>query len=132
MITQYIVPKDQLHQLLRTVGVLKAEEELLLVNNIQLQDANEKFVTVIVEQTSVKNILNKNISELTAKELGSALERLVIMAQFIHAEYDMIRKKFVETRDEYETRQSNSNITEDGIPKHIEQAMETLLKDLLK
>ena len=132
MITQYIVPKDQLHQLLRAVGVLQAEDELLLVNNIQLADAGEKFVTVMVEHTSAKKTLDAELSVLTAKELGSALERLVIMAQFIHAEYEMIRSKFIETKNEYEARQENSDITEDGIPKHVEEALDSLLKDLLK
>ncbi|GAB1429752.1 hypothetical protein MASR2M18_05840 [Ignavibacteria bacterium] len=132
MITQYIVPKDQLHQLLRAVGVLQPTDEILLVNNTQLQDSNEQFVTVMVEDSSSKKTIDKQLPELTAKELGTALERLAVMAQFIHAEYETLRTKFMATKDEFESRQANPGVTEDGIPKHIEQTIDTLLKDLLK
>lgn len=132
MITQYIVPKDQLHQLLRAVGVLQPTDEILLVNNSQLQDGGEQFVTVMVEESASRKISDKQLSELTAKELAAALERLAVMARFIHTEYETLRTKFLATKDEYESRQANSSVTEDGIPKHIEQTIDTLLKDLLK
>lgn len=132
MITQYIIPKDQLHALLRAVGVLQEEEEILLVNNIQLQDPEQKHVAVLVEQSALKKTLQQDLSALTAKELGSLLERLVVMAQFLQAEYEGIRKKFVDAKTEYENRQASSDITEDGIPKHVEEVLDSVLKDLLK
>lgn len=51
------------------------------------------------------------------------LERLVVMAQFLQAEYEGIRKKFVDTKAEYENRQSSGNVAEDGIPKHVEEML---------
>lgn len=132
MITQYIIPKDQFHSLLRAVGVLQEEEEILLVNNIQLQDPEQKHVAVLVEQSALKKTLQQDLSSLTAKELGSLLERLVVMAQFLQAEYEGIRKKFIDAKMEYENRQSSSDITEDGIPKHVEEVLDSVLKDLLK
>ncbi len=132
MITQYIIPKDQLHSLLRAVCVLQEEEEILLVNNIHLQDPEQNHVAVLVEQSALKKTLQQDLSSLTAKELGSLLERLVVMAQFLQAEYEGIRKKFVDTKAEYENRQSSSDVTEDGIPKHVEEMLDSLLKDLLK
>ena len=53
---EYVIDKADLHSLLRALGVLQKDEQILLVNNIDLRDYRKKQVSILVD-----NVKNGNI-----------------------------------------------------------------------
>ncbi|MGA1249656.1 MAG: hypothetical protein ACO3YM_04115 [Candidatus Kapaibacteriota bacterium] len=51
---EYKVNKEELHTLLKALGILKDEEHLLLVNNIELRDPSAKMISILVD--TIKNV----------------------------------------------------------------------------
>ena len=61
---EYVIDKVDLHSLLRAVGVLQNDEQILLVNNIDLRDYRKKQVSILVDNVKNGNI---NINVYTIK-----------------------------------------------------------------
>lgn len=80
---EYVIDKVDLHSLLRAVGVLQNDEQILLVNNIDLRDYRKKQVSILVDNVKNGNIYRAPFEELTEKELENTLSHLYAFEQFL-------------------------------------------------
>ena len=67
--TEYRVNKAELHALLKALGILQQDEQLMLVNNIELRDPKAEMLSIIVDTVKNGNMYRSEFEELTEKEL---------------------------------------------------------------
>lgn len=123
--------KEDLHVLLRALGVLKEDEQLLLVNNIDLRDYRRPQVSVLVDTVRNSNIYKVPFSELTARELEITLKHLYAFEQFLLREFMQVHEQISCAQSELKRRSGDTGINCDGIPVDIEKNMHQALKDIL-
>ena len=129
--TEYVIGKEDIHALLRALGVLQADEQLLLVNNIDLRDYRKKQVSILVDNVKNGNIYRAPFDQLTEKELETTLSHLYAFEQFLLKEFMQVHQQITNGQQELKKRSANSSVNEDGIPLDIEQHLNNALKSIL-
>ncbi len=81
--TEYRVNKAELHALLKALGILQQDEQLMLVNNIELRDPKAEMLSIIVDTVKNGNMYRSEFEELTEKELSTVLSQLYAFEQFL-------------------------------------------------
>jgi len=129
---EYVIDKVELHALLRALGVLQKDEQLLLVNNIDLRDYRKKQVSILVDNVKNGNIYRTPFDELTEKELENTLSHLYAFEQFLLREFMQVHQQISSGQQELIKRNTESSVNKDGIPldieKHLSQALQNILK----
>ncbi|HYF02045.1 MAG TPA: hypothetical protein VEC36_01615, partial [Patescibacteria group bacterium] len=97
---QYLVNKRELHELLKQIGILQPDEEILMVNNIELRDFSQEYVSILVDAIKTKNIYALPPDQLTEKELLALHEDLSAFAQFMILEFQQIQHQLSAVRSE--------------------------------
>ncbi len=129
--TEYIINKEQLHQLLKMLNVLQPDEELMLVNNIDLRDFRKPNVSILVDTIKNKTVFASPPEDLTEKELDMQLVQLMAFEQFLVREFTQIRTQIKSVYSELQSRKEATDLTPDGIPKDVEEHLSEELKKLL-
>ena len=129
--TQYLVNKKELHELLKTIGILKPDEEILMVNNIELRDFSAEFVSILVDSLKTKNIYALPPDQLTEKELLALHEDVSAFAQFMILEFQQIQHQLSAVRNEMDKRTGTNDVNTDGIPRDVDTKLADKLKDIL-
>jgi len=129
---EYVIDKVDLHSLLRAVGVLQNDEQILLVNNIDLRDYRKKQVSILVDNVKNGNIYRAPFEELTEKELENTLSHLYAFEQFLLREFMQVHQHISGGQEELKKRNSKASVNQDGIPLDIEQHLSMALQNILK
>jgi hypothetical protein len=129
--TQYLVNKKELHELLKQIGILKPDEEILMVNNIELRDFSAEFVSILVDSLKTKNIYALPPDQLTEKELLALHEDVSAFAQFMILEFQQIQFQLAAVRAEMDKRTGANDVNTDGIPRDVDTKLADELKDIL-
>lgn len=130
--TQYLVNKKELHELLKTIKILQPDEEILMVNNIELRDFSQEHVSILVDSLKTKNIYALPPEQLTEKELLALHEDISAFAQFMILEFQQIQFQLAAVRTEMEKRTGEANeVNTDGIPRDVDTKLADELKDIL-
>ena len=129
--TQYLVNKKELHELLKQIGILKPDEEILMVNNIELRDFSAEFVSILVDSLKTKNIYALPPDQLTEKELLALHEDVSAFAQFMILEFQQIQFQLAAVRAEMDKRTGANDVNTDGIPRDVDSKLADELKDIL-
>ncbi|MFZ9761371.1 MAG: hypothetical protein ACO323_01890 [Candidatus Kapaibacteriota bacterium] len=128
---EYKVNKEELHTLLKALGILKDEEHLLLVNNIELRDPSAKMISILVDTIKHVHIYQSSFENLTEKELGTVLSQLYAIEQFLLKEFMQVHKHITKGQEELKKRNAGSDVSKDGIPMDVDQQMGEFLKTIL-
>lgn len=128
---EYIINKEQLHQLLKMLNVLQPDEELMMVNNIDLRDFRKENVSILVDTVKNKSVFASPPEGLTQKELETTLMHLMAFEQFLLKEFSQVRIQINTVYSELKSRKEGTTITPDGIPKDVEERLSEELKKLL-
>jgi hypothetical protein len=129
--TQYLVNKKELHELLKTIKILQPDEEILMVNNIELRDFSQEYVSILVDSLKTKNIYALPPDQLTEKELLALHEDISAFAQFMILEFQQIQLQLAAVRTEMDKRTTNNDVNTDGIPRDVDTKLADELKDIL-
>ncbi|MFM8280105.1 MAG: hypothetical protein ACKN9Y_00730 [Bacteroidota bacterium] len=128
---EYKVNKEELHTLLKALGILKDEEQLLLVNNIELRDPSAKMISILVDTLKNAHINQTSFENLTEKELGTVLSQLYAIEQFLLKEFMQVHKHITKGQEELKKRNAGYDVNKDGIPMNVDQQMGEFLKSIL-
>lgn len=129
---EYVIDKVDLHSLLRALGVLQKDEQILLVNNIDLRDYRKNQVSILVDNVKNGNIYRAPFEELTEKELENTLSHLYAFEQFLLREFMQVHQQISGGQEELKKRNSKASVNQDGIPLDIEQHLSMALQNILK
>jgi len=129
--TQYLVNKKELHELLKTIKILQPDEEILMGNNIELRDFSQEYVSILVDSLKTKNIYALPPDQLTEKELLALHEDISAFAQFMILEFQQIQLQLAAVRTEMDKRTTNNDVNTDGIPRDVDTKLAEELKDIL-
>lgn len=117
--------------LLKSLNILEQDDELIYVNNVQLRSPQEKYITILVDKIKNKAVLNRNLSDMTEKELENELMHLLALEKLLNREFNSLREQLAGLMSELQSRAVNTSVTQDGIPLDVEVRLSKTLEDLL-
>jgi len=129
--TEYRVDKAELHALLKALGILQQDEQLMLVNNIELRDPKAEMLSIIVDTVKNGNMYRSDFEELTEKELSSVLSQLYAFEQFLLKEFMQIHNHITRGQEELQKRNIGGNVNKDGIPIAVDKQLGDMLASIL-
>jgi len=127
---RYAIRKEDLHQLLHTIGVLRAEERLLSVNNLDLAE-QQQDVVVITVSTEAARAMPENLADWTDKEIQRRYAELSILEDGAKRQLRKAEEEMQALRSERDTRESNVDLSDDGIPGTVEMNIWEQVRRLL-
>ena len=129
--TEYRINKSELHALLKALGILQQDEQLMLVNNIELRDPKAEMVSIIVDTVKNGNMYRSEFEELTEKELSTVLSQLYAFEQFLLKEFMQIHKNITRGQEELKKRNTGGDVNKDGIPISVDRHLGDMLNSIL-
>ncbi len=117
---RYAIRKADLHQLLHTIGVLRKEERLLAVNNLDLAE-QQQDVVVITVNAEPTHILPDDLADWTDKEIQQRYAELSVLEDAASRQLKNARKEMEDLRNERDKRSSDLDLSDDGIPGTVEK-----------
>ena len=129
--TEYKVNKAELHVLLKALGILQQDEQLMLVNNIELRDPKAEMLSIVVDTVKNGNMYRSEFEELTEKELSTVLSQLYAFEQFLLKEFMQIHNHITRGQEELKKRNTGSDVNQDGIPISVDRQLGDMLKSIL-
>lgn len=127
---RYAIRKEDLHQLLHTIGVLREEERLLAVNNLDLVEQKQDVVVITVS-TDAAHALPEDLSAWTDKEIQRRYAELSILEDGAKRQLRKAEEEMQALRNERDKRESNMELSDDGIPGTVEMNIWEQVRRLL-
>jgi hypothetical protein len=128
----YSINKDDLHNLLRSVGVLQDSESLLFVNNIDLTDQKENSVVVSVLDSDDPEVPNKDLGEWTDRDIHHRFLQLAALEAAIHDQKTRLVAEFELLLKEVDRRSvEKSDFSIDDIPESVQEQLSDQIRELL-
>ncbi|MFZ1729497.1 MAG: hypothetical protein WBQ23_05855 [Bacteroidota bacterium] len=129
-IIRYAIRKDDLHNLLRTIGVLQQSERLLAVNNVDLADSSHDAVIVTVSAGGLHS-KPEDLASWTDKEIEERYVELSILEDAATRQLRMVVEEMNLLRVEKDNRSLSTHRSENGIPGAVELNIREQLRALL-
>lgn len=129
-IIRYAIRKDDLHNLLRTIGVLQPSERLLAVNNVDLADSSHDAVIVTVSAGGLHS-KPEDLASWTDKEIQERYVELSVLEDAATRQLRMVVEEMNLLRKEKDSRSMSTHISENGIPGAVELNIREQLRLLL-
>jgi hypothetical protein len=129
-IIRYAIRKDDLHNLLHAIGVLRQSEHLLAVNNVDLADASHDAVIVTVSAGGLHS-KPEDLASWTDKEIQERSIELGILEDAATRQLRMVVEEMSRLQRERENRSMADDVSADGIPGAVEMNIREQLRRLL-
>ncbi len=129
-IIRYAIRKDDLHNLLHAIGVLRQSEHLLAVNNVDLADASHDAVVVTVSAGGLHS-KPEDLASWTDKEIQERSIELNILEDAATRQLRMVVEEMSRLQRERENRSIGEDVSADGIPGAVEMNIREQLRHLL-
>ncbi|MDT8324112.1 MAG: hypothetical protein RRA94_08380 [Bacteroidota bacterium] len=127
---RYAIRKEDLHQLLHTIGVLREEERLLAVNNLDLAE-QQQDVVVITVSTEAAHVLPGDLGAWTDREIQRRYAELSILEDGARRQLRKAEEEMQALRSERDKRESDMDLSDDGIPGTVEMNIWEQVRRLL-
>ena len=127
---RYAIRKEDLHQLLHTIGVLRDEEHLLSVNNLDLAE-QQQDVVVITVNAEPKHVLPDDVAGWTDKEIQQRYAELSVLEDAASRQLSKAQNEMEALRNERDKRASDIELSDDGIPGTVEMNIWDQVRRLL-
>lgn len=128
-IIRYGVSRDDLHNLLRMIGVLQPSERVISVSDVDLHASGGDLVIVTVSTASLRQPEERSI--LTDKELQQRLAELHAMRDASAEELRKIQAELESLNGELKRRQIDERIADDGIPEIVAMNIGSQIRSIL-
>src|SRR5512145_1531592 len=130
--TNYSINKDDLHDLLRTVGVLQQAESLLFVNNFDLTDPAQKNVIVSVLDKNDPNIPEGEIEQWSDKDIHHRFLQLAAIEVALHEQKNRLVAEFESLLREVERRTAEkTTFSLNDIPATVQERLGEKIREVL-
>lgn len=129
-IIRYAIRKDDLHNLLHAIGVLRQSEHLLAVNNVDLADASHDAVIVTVSAGGLHS-KPEDLASWTDKEIQERFMELGILEDAATRQLRMVVEEMSRLQRERKNRSMADDVSADGIPGAVEMNIREQLRHLL-
>jgi hypothetical protein len=129
-LVRYAIRKDDLHQLLHAIGVLKEKEQLLAVNNADLVDASHDVVIVTVNADPMHE-LPETLEAWTDKEIKQRYTELAVLEDAATVQLRIVVEEMRRLKEEQEKRSEDLDLSADGIPGTVEMNIRDQIRSLL-
>ncbi|MBE0644735.1 MAG: hypothetical protein IH600_11695 [Bacteroidetes bacterium] len=129
-IIRYAIRKDDLHNLLHAIGVLRQSEYLLAVNNVDLADPSHDAVIVTVSAGGLHS-KPEDLASWTDKEIQERSVELGILEDAATRQLRMVVEEMSLLQRERESRSMAADLSADGIPGAVEMNIREQLRSLL-
>ena len=130
--TNYSINKEDLHNLLRAVGVLQENETLLFVNNFDLTDTAERSVVVSVLDKSDPDIPEHTIEQWSDKDIHNRFMQLAALEVALHDQKNRLVAEFERLLKEVDRRTAEkSAFSLNDVPERVQEELNTQLKSIL-
>jgi hypothetical protein len=131
-VIRYAIRKDDLHSLLRALGVLQQSERLLAVNNLDLTDQTHDVVVVTVT-TEPPSEQGPDPVTWTDKQLHDRFFELAILEDVATRQLrtiveEMNRLRSLQRSRDMDTEAENEQVP-DSVERHIRDQLRRLLSD---
>jgi hypothetical protein len=114
-IIRYAIRKEDLHNLLHTIGVLRKSEYLLAVNNVDLADPTHDVVVVTVGTGSLYG-KPEDMTAWTDKELQERFVELSILEDSATQQLRMVVEEMNRLRKERSARSMDTDLSRTAFP----------------
>lgn len=129
-IIRYAIRKEDLHNLLRAIGVLRPNEQLLAVNNVDLVDGTHDAVVVTVSEGGLRSQAEE-LAAWTDREIQQRLAELSILETAATQQLQMLVEEMDRLRRERAHRSIAPDTSADGIPGIVAMNIREQLRQLL-
>ncbi|MDX9759212.1 MAG: hypothetical protein RBU27_08635 [Bacteroidota bacterium] len=129
-IIRYAIRKEDLHNLLRAIGVLRPTEHLLAVNNVDLVDGTHDAVVITVSAGGLRS-RPEDIASWTDREIQQRLAELSILEAAATQQLQMLVEEMDRLRHERAHRSMKPDTNADGIPGTVAMNIREQLRSLL-
>ena len=129
-IIRYAIRKEDLHNLLHAIGILRPTEKLLSVNNADLVDSSHEAVVITVSDGALQS-RPEELEAWTDKEIQQRYLELTVLEDAATRQLRLIVEELGRLRSARESRSMDSDLTQDGIPGVVEMNIREQLRSLL-
>jgi hypothetical protein len=129
-IIRYAIRKEDLHNLLHAIGVLRPSEHLIAVNNVDLVDSSHDAVVVTVSERGLHS-KPEDIAVWTDKELQQRYVELSVLEDAAARQLQIIVEEIAQLKSERDKRSMSAELSDDGIPGAVEMVIREQLRALL-
>jgi hypothetical protein len=129
-IIRYAINKDELHSLLRSIGVLREEERLLAVNNLDLSDPAHDIV-LVTATTHPPPAANSNPASWSVEQVRQRLAELAILEDAATRQLQVILEELHRLQDAGVTDGVGTSAEDDGIPSSVEKNIRDQIRRVL-
>lgn len=127
---RYAVRKDDLHALLRNIGVLQDQERLLAVNNLDLSDPAHDIV--VVTATTYPTVpANNDPSNWSADQVRQRLAELAILEDAATRQLQVILEELHRLQEAGIADPAGSSTEQDTIPSSVEKNIRDQIRRVL-
>ncbi|MCZ7557673.1 MAG: hypothetical protein M5R41_14845 [Bacteroidia bacterium] len=127
---RYAVRKDELHVLLRSIGVLQDQERLLSVNNLDLSDPAHDIV--VVTATTYPTVpANSDPNTWSADQVRQRLAELAILEDAATRQLQVILEELHRLQEAGITDVAGSSAEQDTIPSSVEKNIRDQIRRVL-
>jgi RecB family endonuclease NucS len=130
-IIRYAINKDELHSLLRSIGVLREQERLLAVNNLDLSDPSHDIV-VVTATTHPSPAAHSDPSSWSADQVRQRLAELAILEDSATRQLQVILEELHRLQEEGITDSAGISADyDDDIPSSVEKNIRDQIRRVL-
>lgn len=129
-IIRYAIRKEDLHNLLRAIGVLRPTEQLLAVSNVDLVDSTHDAVVITVSDGGLRS-RPEDLAVWTDREIQQRLGELSILEDAATQQLRMLVEEMDRLRRERAHRSMEPDTSADGIPGTVAMNIRDQIRTLL-
>lgn len=129
-IIRYAIRKEDLHNLLHAIGILRPKEHLIAVNNADLVDTSHDAVVVTVSEGGLHS-KPEDLAIWTDKEIQQRYVELGVLEDAATKQLQIIVEEMSRLRRERDKRSMGTGPASDGIPGAVAMNIREQLRSLL-
>lgn len=128
---RYAIGRNDLHTLLRAIGVLRETEQLLAVNNADLVSIGGSEITILVAADAPAAPATSDLAAWSVEQLDERYRQLAFFELERAAETERLRVELATIQRERERRTQEHEQRDDHIPPAVDRSLDAQIRSIL-
>lgn len=128
---RYAIGRNDLHTLLRAIGVLRENEQLLAVNNADLVSIGGSEITILVAADAPASPATSDLAAWSVEQLDERYRQLAFFELERAAETERLRIELATIQRERERRTQEHEQRDDRIPPAVDRSLDEQIRSIL-
>ncbi len=128
---RYAIGRNDLHTLLRAIGVLRENEQLLAVNNADLVSIGGSEITILVAADAPAAPAASDLAAWSVEQLDERYRQLAFFELERAAETERLRIELATIQRERERRTQEHEQRDDRIPPAVDRSLDEQIRSIL-